>query len=218
MKTRCHYLILGLLFFGEHAQSQRLDCDSTCLVPQNTSIDHINIAITSKNAGQFSWGPTCGASANSVLPNSPIAFLCGDGSTPGSVATSVSNGETLYTWTCTSRGGTSRTCTAEKREVGACGSSNGQTLSSNPSNLCSSGSATGMALLGSAYKWYCQGNYGSQASCSATYYKPPPPEPTCQKAFGGPLPPCPYFTPPPALCVSYGYNMQWFDGTCGYKP
>ena len=27
------------------------------------------------------------------------------------------------------------------------------------------------------YQWFCQGNYGTRTSCSATYYNPPPPDP-----------------------------------------
>lgn len=58
---------------------------------------------------------------------------------------------------------------------GACGSSNGQTLSSAPtSGLCSTGTASAVST-GSSYTWSCAGsNGGSTASCSATISTPPP--------------------------------------------
>ena len=158
-------------------QQPRLNCDSTCIAPMVMDQPKVNIATTQKDVGQFQWGPKCGASAGSVLPSAPSTFLCDNNGTPSAVTSTTADGETKYSWTCTNPGGSQIGCTAEKREVGSCGSSNGQTLSSNPSNLCSGGSALDFALLGSSYQWFCQGNYGPKTSCSATYYNPPPPDP-----------------------------------------
>ena len=71
--------------------------------------------------------------------------------------------------------------------------------------------------------WTCRGiDGGSDAPCSIPSPcapPPPPPPPTCDKSFSHPtLPPCPYFTPPNPICITFGYNMQWFDGTCGNTP
>ena len=153
-----------------------MNCDSTCIGPQINTVGKVNIAKTEKNVGQFNWGPQCGASAGSVLPNAPDSFLCSTG-TPSAVSTVNNDGETLYKWTCTAANGSQTACGAERRQLGSCGASNGQYLSSNPSNLCSAGNAVGFALLGSTYQWFCQGNYGTRTSCSATYYNPPPPDP-----------------------------------------
>lgn len=57
---------------------------------------------------------------------------------------------------------------------GACGASNGQTLSSTPtSGLCSTGTASGVSTGSGSYTWSCAGsNGGSTASCSATINAP----------------------------------------------
>ncbi|MBI1624939.1 hypothetical protein [Comamonas suwonensis] len=104
---------------------------------------------------------------------------------------------------------------------GKCGSDNSVTVYVTPTGLCSVGVASAVIISGSTYSWVCSGwSGGTSASCSANQYiaPPPPPPPTCQKDFNGPLPPCPFFTPAPLLCTASGYNIQWFDGYCGYKP
>ena len=165
--------------------TQKMDCDSTCIVPGSMDKSKVNIGVTSKDVGQFKWGPKCGASAGSVLPSAPTSFLCDTGNTASPVSTTTSDGETKYSWTCTNPGGSAVQCDAVQREVAMCGSDNRQSLSANPSNLCSTGQATGFSLLGNQYKWICQGNYGAQASCSATYYVPPPPDPSPGSGGGG---------------------------------
>lgn len=171
-------VLSGLIINTSHAQEKaRLNCDSTCIVPQTMTQPKVNIATTTKNAGQIPLSAKCGPAAGSVLPSAPSTFLCDTGSTPSSVSSSTVDGGTTYNWTCTNSTGKSVACSANQREVGVCGPDNGGSFSSNPSNLCSSGQSTGFALLGSQYKWVCQGNYGAQASCSATFYVPPPPDP-----------------------------------------
>lgn len=158
--------------------SQSLNCDSTCLTPQPISVNKVNIATTSQNVGQFTFGAKCGPSAGSVLPTAPSTFLC-DSGTASSVATVNTAGDISYIWSCTNSNGSQTTCTAFQREVGVCGSSNGTTISSTPTNLCSSGGSTAFTFVGSQYSWSCKGNYGTPASCSATY-TPPQPPPVCQ--------------------------------------
>lgn len=154
---------------GGQSTQQSMNCDSTCLIPTPMDQPHVNIARTTKNVGKFTWGPVCGASAGSVVPSAPTTFLCEDGSKPSTVSTITTDGETKYTWSCSNAEGTlASQCTAMKREAGICGSDNGKTLSSPPTNLCAGGEAMGYALMGNEYKWMCKGNYGSPASCSAT--------------------------------------------------
>lgn len=168
--------------FAEEKQHSKMNCDSTCLIPQNTNVNHINISVTDKEIGVFTWGPKCGASAGSILPNKPDSFLCDNGSA-SSVSTINSDGETLYSWTCSTNNGKQSLCNAEKREIGMCGTSHGQSISSNPTNLCATGSSSGFVFTGSEYKWFCQGNYGSKSSCSANYK---PPIPVCSIVGYGP--------------------------------
>lgn len=207
----------GFLILNTFAQDQKMDCDSTCITPQPVIMNKTNTSTTTNNMGQFNWGPRCGPSAGSVLPSAPSTFLC-ENSTPSAVSTTTANGETLYNWSCTAPSGSQVSCTANQREVGMCGASNGTTTSSNPSNLCSSGGGVGFSLIGSLFRWQCQGNYGAAASCSATYYSPPPPvyqEPTCQFSFSGtPLPPCPYTSPAVGCPAGYGYTIVWYNGMC----
>ena len=105
---------------------------------------------------------------------------------------------------------------------GACGSSYGATVHSTPTALCSSGTPSAVSLSGNKYTWSCIGQYsGSSSSCNAYQYvaPPPPPPPTCQLDFSySPLPPCTYYYPPSPTCVAGGGNIQWYDGSCGYKP
>lgn len=54
--------------------TQKMDCDSTCIVPGSMDKSKVNIGVTSKDVGQFKWGPKCGASAGSVLPSAPTSF------------------------------------------------------------------------------------------------------------------------------------------------
>jgi hyaluronate lyase len=53
--------------------------------------------------------------------------------------------------------------------TGVCGGDNGQTLTSSPSNLCSSGTASGVGGSGHPWSWSCSGSSGgANATCSAT--------------------------------------------------
>lgn len=116
---------------------------------------------------------------------------------------------------------------------GKCGTANGQTFTNPPSNppgvtnyFCSSGSASAVTTSTTTYDWTCTGADKSVAYCAGNrpYVPTPTPTPTpspatCQESFTGtPLPPCPYFTPAPQICLDYGYNIQWDSGRCGYKP
>lgn len=105
---------------------------------------------------------------------------------------------------------------------GACGASYGATVYSTPTALCSSGTPSAVSLSGNIYRWSCNGLYsGSSSSCVAYEYvpPPPPPPPTCQFDFSySPLPPCGYVQPPNPICIAGGWNIQWLNGTCGYKP
>lgn len=148
--------------------TQSMNCDSTCITPMLIEKPKVNIATTTKNAGQLPPGAKCGASAGSVVPTIPTSFLCDAGSTPSMVTTTMANGETTYSWSCTNAGGSSTQCAAMQREAGVCGSDNGASLTAPPANQCSSGEGTAYSLVGSTYKWQCKGNYGTPASCSAT--------------------------------------------------
>ena len=57
---------------------------------------------------------------------------------------------------------------------GACGSANGQTVTSAPTaNLCTAGTASTVTTTSTAYAWNCTGsNGGSTAACSATRAEP----------------------------------------------
>lgn len=156
---------------------REMNCDSTCIVPSasmNAQIPKSNLIYAAPGFGTALPKPICGPSAGSVLPSAPNSFLCTVG-TPSIVSTSTLDGETTYAWSCNNNQGT-QTCMANGREIGACGSSNGLTLSSNPiNNLCSSGSSFNFNFTGNQYTWGCQGNYGSPALCSAGYSPPAPP-------------------------------------------
>lgn len=154
-----------------YANNLRLDCDSTCLVPQTITFPKINTTTTTQNADRITNGAICGASAGSVLPSAPSTFLCSNGAA-GPVTTTTSDGETQYKWICSATNGSTSSCVADKREVGQCGTSNGQNLTSTPTNLCAGGAATGYSLTGNLYKWSCIGNYGAVASCTANYTSP----------------------------------------------
>lgn len=72
---------------------------------------------------------------------------------------------------------------------GACGASNGAVLTTMPTaGLCSAGTPSPVASVGSGWAWACAGiNGGTTASCSATLAPPPPPPPTngvCGSANG----------------------------------
>jgi alpha-tubulin suppressor-like RCC1 family protein len=110
----------------------------------------------------------CGTANGGTFATAPATNLCSAG-TPTPVG---SNGG-LWTWSCTGLNGGSNddTCAAliSSPVNGACGSANGQSLSSAPTtNLCNAGTATAVSGSG-PWTWSCNGvNNGTNASCSAS--------------------------------------------------
>ncbi len=106
----------------------------------------------------------CGSDNGQTLSFTPTN-LCNTGTA------SALSGSGPWYWSCAgSNGGTTAYCSAQKTSVivnGACGSDNGQTLSTTPTNLCSSGTSFGVSGSGPWY-WACYGsNGGTTAYCSA---------------------------------------------------
>jgi len=173
-------ICIGAIQFSNAAMAQSMmSKDSTSLMPSGmiNIIPHVNssVAPTYYAPGRInnSGAAYCGASANSILPDVPNSFLCSSGN-----ASNVTTVGSKYLWTCTGVTGLVSSCSADDRIVGTCGSDNGKSLSTQPTNLCSQGSASSVNLSGSTYNWTCDGNYGPRASCSATYTPPPPPPPS----------------------------------------
>lgn len=82
---------------------------------------------------------------------------------------SVVAGSGPWSWTCYGLyGGTDADCSANLLVNGACGPSNGGTFATMPvTNLCNSGTASGVSGSG-PWNWTCAGLYGgTPASCSA---------------------------------------------------
>lgn len=157
----------------QNKEGDSMNKDSTSLVP----IDPLNlvkpIAVTVTNVGYVSppapYTGQCGASHNSILTSLPTSFLCDKG-----VASKVDFDGTNYTWSCTGINTVSSsnvaTCSAQQRVIGQCGSDNGQSVSSTPTNLCASGTPSAVSSNGTNYSWSCNGNYGAPASCSANLF------------------------------------------------
>ena len=161
-------LLIANVAIAQKIESRSMGLDSTSIVPQSMTptpvINYIQ-ATTYTAPGTISNLGSCGPSANSILPSAPNSFLCASG-LPSAVTTSGGN----YYWSCTGNSsGPSNTasCQASERVVAACGTDNGQTLSSTPTNLCSVGTASAVSLSGSTYSWSCNSNYGPRA-CNAT--------------------------------------------------
>jgi parallel beta-helix repeat protein len=115
----------------------------------------------------------CGTSNGTTVASKPTNNLCNTG-TASTVA-----GTGPWTSSCSgANGGTNASCSAQLAPPppvnGVCGSSNGTTLSTTPTNLCNTG--TSSALAGSGpWSWTCIGsNGGTTASCSAQYTPPAP--------------------------------------------
>lgn len=150
-----------------------LNCDSTCIIPDGYMLSQLpkgNTVKANPITATPNYKPICGPSAGSVLTSAPNNFLCSNG-TASNVSTINNDGETIYAWNCSNNLGT-QSCMAQQRAIGSCGSSHGQNLMSNPTNLCSSGQSYGFNLNNNQYTWGCAGNYGSPAYCSATYTPP----------------------------------------------
>jgi len=105
----------------------------------------------------------CGADNGATLSSAPTN-LCTQGT-----ASAVSGGGP-WSWSCFGvSGGAVSSCSAQINSVaGICGSDNGATLSSSPTNLCSSGSASAIAGAG-PWTWSCNGlSGGATVNCSAS--------------------------------------------------
>jgi len=140
--------------------------------------------------GPWSW--TCNGTGGSLSVSCsaqrvpPVNGMCGSdhgqrlSTTPTNLCSagtaSTINGTGPWNWTCSGSGGGSNAgCAANRTSVpvnGVCGSDNGQTLVSTPTNLCSAGAASAVNGTG-PWSWSCNGsNGGTTASCAAT--APPP--------------------------------------------
>jgi hypothetical protein len=124
----------------------------------------------------------CGSSNGANLTSKPTRNLC----SAGSASTVAGSGP--WNWSCVgSNGGTTATCSAQTSQPvnGACGSSNGASLTSKPTtNLCSAGTASTVAGSG-PWSWSCAGsNGGTTATCSALDPSPSPVNGTCGSANG----------------------------------
>jgi len=103
----------------------------------------------------------CGSANGVALSTAPTANLCSSGT-----ASTVTTNGTLWNWTCNTS-----SCFAPVQPSavnGACGSSNGVSVSTTPAtNLCSSGVATTVTGSG-PWNWSCDGTSGgNDVSCSA---------------------------------------------------
>jgi hypothetical protein len=111
----------------------------------------------------------CGSSNGGTFSSEPTTNLCNSGT-----ASSLSGSGPWY-WSCSgSNGGSTANCAAYKTVTptpinGECGSSNGGTFNSAPTtNLCNSGTYSGISGSGPWY-WSCSGsNGGLTANCSAS--------------------------------------------------
>ena len=109
----------------------------------------------------------CGSSNGGTDSSAPTINLCTTG------AASTVSGSGPWSWSCAgSGGGTTATCSAKKVVAaqpvnGACGSSNGASVSTAPTaNLCTAGTASTVSGSG-PWAWSCAGSGGgSTASCS----------------------------------------------------
>ena len=206
--TQCILIgLTALMVQTAYAQKQvsdrALNCDSTCITPDSrtNTLPKANTSTAPTATAPRTPNPSCGPAAGTALPGAPSS-LCSIG-TASAVSSSTADGETSYKWTCSNSVG-SIACMADQREAGICGSDNGKTLTSTPTDLCSAGASVGYALLGTQYTWMCKGNYGSPASCSATR------GPVCKMVEAG------------ESCgtaiigwQAVDYNSIW---QCGYEP
>ena len=144
-----------------------------------------NSGKASRVSGRGPWNWTCsgsgGGATASCLANIEVNGVCGpvNGKTlTGAPATnlcragtaSAVSGSGPWDWTCSgANGGSTASCSAKVRVTnGACGGSNGKTLTGAPAtNLCRAGTASAVSGSG-PWDWTCSGaNGGSTASCSA---------------------------------------------------
>jgi len=123
-----------------------------------------NFMVMTYNIGR-AGGPAvdgvCGSSNGGSFYSIPTTNLCSSGTASGVSGTGP------WTWTCTGNSGINGSCSATKKVDGVCGSSDGGIFTSAPTtNLCSSGTASGVSGTG-PWTWTCTGNSGINGSCSA---------------------------------------------------
>ena len=140
----------------KQVSDRALNCDSTCITPDSrtNTLPKANTSTAPTATAPRTPNPSCGPAAGTALPGAPSSFLCSIG-TASAVSSSTADGETSYKWTCSNSVG-SIACMADQREAGICGSDNGKTLTSTPTDLCSAGASVGYALLGTQYTWMCK--------------------------------------------------------------
>lgn len=117
----------------------------------------------------FEIDGVCGSDNNNTLLSDPIN-LCSAG-TPSELFITA----TGWSWSCYGEnGGLAEFCSATyggTAENGSCGADNGQTLTSEPTNLCSTGFIVPATFIVTAtgWSWDCQGLNGGEVShCTAT--------------------------------------------------
>ena len=155
---------------------------NTYTIPTN---NFCSTGTASSVSGEGPWNWTCagvyGGTTPTCVANKSIDGVCGTSNNgnyydtssiaaPCSIgATSAYSGSGPWSWTCAGvYGGTTPTCTANKKVDGVCGTSNGTNVYTIPTvNFCSTGTASSVSGSG-PWNWTCIGqNTGSTVSCSA---------------------------------------------------
>ncbi len=108
----------------------------------------------------------CGTSHQQTFNSTPTVNLCNSG-TPSS----ISENNNKFNWSCGGIGtGSATNCWANKsnsNQEASCGTSNGQSFGSVPSNnLCSIGTPSAVAEENSKFQWTCNNN-GRSVNCEA---------------------------------------------------
>jgi hypothetical protein len=141
---------------------------STSPASCNPTIWSFYATATADSTSSSAVAGACGSSNGATVSAKPTANLCTTG------AASTVSGSGPWSWTCAgSDGGSTASCsdklasTSTPAVAGACGSSNGATVSAKPTaNLCTTGTASAVSGSG-PWSWSCAGsNGGSTATCS----------------------------------------------------
>jgi len=120
------------------------------------------------NAACYAYKTTCGSSNGGTFSSAPTTNLCIYGT-----ASSVTTGDTTFTWTCTGNDSLAVSCSANRTLNGSCGTANGHGYYATSeidtaAEQCSAGTFTSFTDNGSSWSWACNGsNGGTNASCSA---------------------------------------------------
>lgn len=113
----------------------------------------------------------CGTNDGQSFHSLPSGLpqLCAGGDA-GNIIFNITN----WTWDCISNnGGTTASCSANysataRAVAGACGTDNGQTLTTAPTDLCSLGTLDNLYFINTGWNWRCLGvDGGAPARCSA---------------------------------------------------